>query len=275
MSSEHASDVDPEAVEEDSAAVLFSVFGFDVVLEEAFVSFPWRAGLKRGPVALAVTFVLVFAVAAASGVSGGTIAGTVVYLALIVYGLHGIPVVGGQVPGFLEGVAGPLLDIPVLRGLTLTGPNHGDPVGHLLATLGGRTEAVGHINALPADPSVPIAVYAAIPAVVLVGVGAEFALRYWREVTVDSVAEVARFGAAVAAGYVLVLFVGSFFVTMVGLRGVVLPDRYLTVILGFAYPAVFATVGGLLVYVQQELLSDDDTEGDADAETGGEPEAAP
>jgi hypothetical protein len=257
MSSKHASDVDPEAVEEDTAAVLFSVFGFDIVLEEAFVSFPWRAGLKRGPIAVLTTFVLVFAVAAASGVSGGTIAGTVVYLALIVYGLHGIPVVGGQVPGFLEGVASPLLEIPLLRGLVMTGPNHADPVGHLLATVGGETTSIGHINALPADPSVPIAVYAAIPAVVLVGVGAEFALRYWQDVTVDSVAEVARFGAAVAAGYVLVLFVGSFFVSMVGLRGVVLPDRYLTIILGFAYPAVFATVGGLLVYAQQELLSSD------------------
>jgi len=255
MSSEHASDVDPEAVEEDTTAVLFSVFGFDVVLEEAFVSFPWRAGLKRGPVAALTTFVLVFAVAAASGVSGGTIAGTAAYLALIVYGLHGIPVVGGQVPGFLEGVAGPLLDIPLFRGVVMTGPNHADPVGHLLATLGGETESIGHINALPADPSVPIAVYAAIPALVLVGIGAEFALRYWQDVVIDSVAEVARFGAAVAAGYALVLFAGSFFVTMVGLRGVVLPDRYLTIILGFAYPAVFATVGGLLVYAQQELLS--------------------
>jgi len=266
MSSEHASDVDPEPVEDDTAAVLFSVFGFDVVLEEAFVSFPWRAGLKRGPIALVITFALVFAVAAASGVSGGTVAGTAVYLALVVYGLHGIPVVGGQVPGFLEGVAGPLLEVPVLRGLVLTGPNHADPIGHLLATLAGETGSIGHINALPADPTVPIAVYAAIPAVVLVGVGAEFALRYWRDVTVDSVAEVARFGAAVAAGYVLVLFVGSFFLTMVGVRGLVLPDRYLTVILGFAYPAVFATVGGLLVYAQQELLS-----GDGDDESESEP----
>jgi hypothetical protein len=58
---------------------------------------------------------------------------------------------------------------------------------------------------------------------------------------------------------------------MVGLRGVVLPDRYLTVILGFAYPAVFATVGALLVYVQQELLSSDGgIQSDGDGETSGD-----
>ncbi|MEF8852860.1 MAG: hypothetical protein V5A44_06015 [Haloarculaceae archaeon] len=108
MSSEHASDVEPEAVDEDAAAVLFTVFGFDVVLERAFVSFPWRAGLKRGVVAVLVSYVLV---------------------------------------------------------------------------------------------------------------------------------------------------------SMVGLRGVVVPDRYLALVVGFGYPAVFATVGALLVYVQQEVLASDAGDG--------------
>jgi len=272
MSSEHASEVETEAVEEDATAVLFSVFGFDVVLEEEFVSFPWRAGLKRGPAALVATYVLVLVIAAVSGVEGGNVAGTVIYLALIVYGLHGIPVVAGEVPGFLEGISGTFLEIPLLRGVVMTGPNHGDPVGHLLDTLGGETATTGHIDPLPADPSVPIAVYAAIPALVLVAVGAEFALRYWDDVTVDGPAEVVRFGAAVGAGYVCLLFLGTFLVSMASLRGVVLPDRYLTVVLGFGYPAVFATVGGLGVYVQQELLGGgtDATaaDADADADTG-------
>jgi hypothetical protein len=265
MSSEHASDVDPEAVEDDAAAVLFTVFGFDVVLEEEFVSFPWRAGLKRGPVAVLVSYVLVFLVAAASGVSGGTIVGTAAYLAVVLYGLHGIPVVGTEIPGFLSGVADLVVGIPLLRGFVLTGANHGDPLGHMVATLTSDPQAVGHIDPLPAAPSVPIQVYAAIPALVCVAVGAEFALRYWDEATVDSVTEVARFGAAVAAGYVLVLFVGSFFVSMVGLRGAVIPDRYLTLVVGFGYPAILATVGALFVYVQQEVIASDAGAGEADS----------
>lgn len=266
MSSEHAPEVDAEAVEEDATAVLFSVFGFDVVLEEEFVSFPWRAGLKRGPAALAATYALVFVVAAASGVEGGNVAGTAIYLAMIIYGLHGIPVVPGEVPGFLEGVSATFLEIPLLRGVVMTGPEHADPVGHLLATLGGEAASIGHIDPLPADPSVPIAVYAAIPALVLVAAGAEFALRYWDDVTVDGPAEVVRFGAAVGAGYGCLLFLGTFLVSMSSLQGVVLPDRYLTVVLGFGYPAIFATVGGLGVYVQQEVLASGGTDAAADAD---------
>lgn len=266
MSSEHASDVEPEAVEEDAAAVLFTVFGFDIVLEEEFVSFPWRAGLKRGPVAVVVSYAFVLLVAAASGVSGGTIAGTAAYLAVVLYGLHGIPVVGTDIPGVLAGVSDLVVDIPLLRGFVLGGTDHGDPIGHMIATLTGDPASVGHIDPLPADPSVPIEVYAAIPALVLVVVGAEFALRYWGEATVDSVAEVGRFGAAVAAGYVLVLVAGTFFVSMVGLRGVVIPDRYLTLVVGFGYPAIFATVGALLVYAQQEVIPEESA-GDADADS--------
>ena len=264
MSSEHASDVEPEAVDDEAAAVLFTVFGFDVVLEEEFVSFPWRAGLKRGPVAVLASYVLVLAIAAGSGVSGGTVAGTLAYLAVVLYGLHGIPVVGTEIPGVLEGVADLVVEIPLLRGFVLTGANHGDPLGHVVATLTSDAASVGHIDPLPVDPSVPIEVYAAVPAVVLVAVGAEFALRYWEAATVDSVAEVARFGAAVAAGYVLVLFAGTFFVSMVGLRGVVIPDRYLALVVGFGYPAIFATVGALVVYVQQEVIVRDADEVDAE-----------
>jgi len=264
MSSEHASEVDPEAVEEEAAAVLFTVFGFDVVLEEEFVSFPWRAGLKRGVIALLVSYALVFVVSAASGVSGGTIAGTAAYLAVVLYGLHGIPVTGTEIPGFLSGVADLVVDIPLLRGFVLTGTNHGDPLGHMVATLTSDPLTAGHIDPLPAAPSVPIQVYAAIPVLVCVAVGAEFALRYWGEATVDSVTEVARFGAAVAAGYVLVLFVGTFFVSMVGLRDVVIPDRYLTLVVGFGYPAILATVGALLVYVQQEVIATGADEVDTD-----------
>ncbi len=261
MSSSHAPDVESEVVDDEATDVLFTVFGFDVVLEEEFVSFPWRAGIKRGLVAVLVSYALVFLVAAASGVSGGTVAGTAAYLGVILYGLHGIPVVTTDIPGVLEGVSGLVVDIPLLRGFVLTGANHGDPVGHAMATLTSAPASVGHIDPLPADPTVPVAVYAAIPALVLVVVGAEFALRYWEEATVDSVTEVTRFGAAVAAGYVLVLVAGTFFVSMVGLRGVVVPDRYLTLVVGFGYPAIFATTGALVVYVQQEVVASESARG--------------
>lgn len=251
VSSEHAPDPDAEAVE-GGDAVVASPFGFDIVIEEEFIEFPWRAGMKRAVVALAATYVLVTAIAAASGVSDGPVVGTLVYLGLVVYGLHNIPVAPGEVPGVLEPVAERVVEYPLLRGFVLTGPEHGDPVGHVLAIASGQSESIGHIEALPADPTVPIAVYAAVPMVVLVATGFEFALRYWDEVTVDSVVEVGRFGAAVGAGYVLVLFVGTFFLTSVGLTGVVMPDRYVTLVFGFVYPAVFATVGALLVYAQQE-----------------------
>lgn len=254
MSSEHASDADTEAVEDEAAAVLFSVFGFDVVLEEEFVSFPWRAGLVRAPVAVLATYLLVVLVAASTGISGSDVAGTLAYVAVIVYGLHHVPVARGDVPEVLEPVARHVVEIPALRGFVYTGANHGDPVGHLVGIVSGETGSIGHVNPLPADPTVPIEVYFAIPVVVLVATGYEFALRYWDSVTVDSVLEVGRFGAAVGAGYVLVLFAGTFVVTLVSSVGVVMPDRYVTLVFGSVYPAVLVSVGALLVYAQKRWL---------------------
>lgn len=279
MSSEHAPDVDPavaegdadvpnadvsdaDAVEDRNDRVFVTVFGFDVVLEEEFVEFPWRAGLLRAPAAALVTFLLVLLVAAGSGVSGGTVAGTLAYVAVIGYGLHQIPVVQGEIPEFLPSAAHDIAAIPFLRGFVLTGPNHGNPLRHVIDIASGKTASIGHVNPLPADPTVPIEVYLAIPVVVLVATGYEFALRYWDDVTVDTVLEVGRFGAAVAAGYVLVLFAGTFFVTIVGAAGsfgqqaaVVLPDRYLTVVFGAVYPALFASLGALLVYAQKRWIA--------------------
>jgi len=247
-----------EGGDESGGDLVVLIGGYEIVIEEAFVEFPWRAGIKRGPIAFGVVFVCVALLAAlGGGFGGGTVAGTVAYLLLVIYGLHLIPVVRGSTPEFLQPVAEWLIDIPYLRGFVLYGSDHGRPIRHVSDILAGKTRDIGHINPLPASPNIPIEVYAAVPALVLVAVGAEFALRYWDDVIVDSPIEVPRFGAAVGVGYLLVLFVGSFFVSEVGALGVAVPDRYLTVVFGFVYPAVFATIGATLVYVQQEYLAAD------------------
>lgn len=244
---------------------VYEIAGVEIVLEEEFVEFPWRAGMKRAPVALGTTFAIVLLLAAIGGIGGGSIAGTVVYLVLVIYGLHNIPLTRGTVPDVLDPVAEHLFEIPYLRGFVLTGPNHGDPVGHVVDIATGKTESIGHISSLPSNPTLPIEVYAAVPALVLIAVGIEFALRYWETVTVDTPVELLRFGAAIGLGYVLVLLLGSFLVSSVGLAGILIPDRYVTLIFGFVYPAFFATVGATLVYVQQEYLHSPDA---ADAAAG-------
>ncbi|MFB6151850.1 MAG: hypothetical protein ABEJ40_08605 [Haloarculaceae archaeon] len=256
------------ATGESGGVVLASPFGYDVVVEEEFVEFPWLAGMRRAPVALLVSFAVVFLLAAIGGVGQQSLLRTAVYLVLVLYGLHNIPSVQGRVPEILRPVAEQIGSVPYLRGFVLSGLGHGNPVRHVVDITSGKTESIGHVNVLPSDPTVPIEVYAAVPMLVLVATGFEFALRYWDEVTVDSVVEVGRFGAAVGAGYVLVLFLGSFVFTInSGLFGILLPDRYMTVIFGFVYPAVFVTVGALLVHLQQEVLPAD---GDATGAGSGE-----
>jgi hypothetical protein len=233
-----------------------SVLGVDIVVEEAFATFPWRAGMLRAPLAVGLTVLGVFLVAFVNGFGDGSLLAALVYVVLVVYGLHNIPVMQAAVPGFLEGVAETLIGIPYLRGFVLYGRGHGNPPQHVFDILTGKTESIGHFTILPSNPEIPLVVYGAIPMVVLVAVGYEFAASYWDEVTIDSGLEVFRFGVAIALGYAAVLFVGTFFVSQVTMFGVLIPDRYMTLIFGLGYPFIFASVGAGLVYVQRRVLSD-------------------
>jgi len=258
-----------DATDEGDAVVLTRVFGYDVVLERDFVEFPWRQGIVRGPVAAVVVYVLVFALAALGGsVRWGDIGTTLSYMAFVVYGLHNIPAARGRIPEILEPVATDIVTVPALRGTVLVGPNHGNPFTHLFDIATGKTESIGHINVLPTDPTVPLVVYGAIPLLVFTAVGVEYALRYWDEATVDSPVEVGRFGAAVGLGYAATLFVGTLFLTQVGLFSRLILDRYMTVVFGFVYPAAVVSVGALLVYYQQGM-GDERATGDEERGSGG------
>jgi len=239
--------------------VLASVGGYDVVVEPDLVEFPWRAGMKRAVAAFGVTFVLVFLLAAVGGFGSGPLVDRFALLGIIVYQFHHVAAATGTVPGAVEPAANAVVGVPVLgralRGLFVTGTGHGDPT-HLLDILAGEEATIGHTDlAARSAGDIPIVVYYAIPPLVLAFAGFEFASTHWEEAVVESPVEVTRFGAAVGAGYLLVLLVGTvpFTVEMTSTLAartfVVHPDRYMVLLFGFVYPAFWATVGAGVVYL--------------------------
>ncbi|ELZ29230.1 hypothetical protein C475_03399 [Halosimplex carlsbadense 2-9-1] len=232
-----------------------SVRGTEVVLEGAFVSFPWRAGMARAPSAFLAAFVLTGAVAAIGGFGSGSLQRRFALLGIAVFNAHNIPATTGAVPQLLAPVADPVVAVPgigrLLRGLFTFGTGHAAPVSHVSGIVSGQTAEIGHLNLLTqlGETGVSVVVYYLLAPVALVGAGYEFADSHWADTTTESFAGVARFGLAIAAGYVLVLLVGSVLFTAVSVGGVtILPDRYLLVVYGFAYPTIFATLGAWLVY---------------------------
>lgn len=223
--------------------------------EESFAEFPWRAGMARAPSAFVAVFVLTAAVAAVDGLGSGSLQRRFALLGIAVFNAHNIPATTGTVPQILNPIAEPIVAVPgigrLLRGLFTFGTGHAAPISHVAGIAGGQTAAIGHLDLIAqrGETGVPVVVYYLLAPVALVGAGYEFADSRWAETTTESFAEVARFGLAIAAGYVLVLLVGSvlFTAVLVG-GGTVLPDRYLLVVYGFAYPTVFATLGAWLVY---------------------------
>ncbi|WP_135366201.1 hypothetical protein [Halosimplex halophilum] len=256
MSSEHADDPGGEEASGDRTV---SVLGTEVVLEEAFVAFPWRAGMARAPGAFLAVFVLTAGAAAVGGFGTGSLQRRFALLGIVVFNAHNIPATTGIVPELLTPVADPVIAVPgigrLLRGLFTFGTGHADPLAHVGGIMAGETDEIGHLNliAQQGETDVPAVVYYLLAPVALVGAGYEFADSHWSETTTESFAEVARFGLAIAAGYVVVLLVGSVLFTAVlvsPLAGevTILPDRYLTVVYGFAYPTIFATLGAWVVY---------------------------
>jgi hypothetical protein len=238
-----------------------TVLGVDVVLEAEFVTFPWRAGMKRAPVAFAATFLIALFLASFGGFGSGPLADRFALLGIIVYNVHNIHAATGGVPGLLSGIAQPLSNVPVFwrlfRGAFTVGPQHGSPL-HLLDIVAGETGTIGHTNlAKRSAGEIPLAVYYAIPPVVLTATGYEFADSYWDDAVTDSPLELIRFGLALAAGYLLVLLLGTVVFTveltstLTGQTFIVLPDRYMTVVFGLIYPAAFGTIGAAIVYLQR------------------------
>jgi len=239
-----------------------SVLGMEVVLEEAFVDFPWRAGMARAPVAFVAVFVATGLLASVGGFGSGTLGRRFSLLGLVVFNTHNIPATVGAVPNAFAPVVEPVTGVTgvwrLLRGLFVYGAGHAAPLSHFGGILGGETADIGHLSLVEQqdETDVPTLVYYLLPPLALAGVGYEFADSYWAETTTEAPAEVARFGTAVAAGYLAVLLVGSVLFTAVlysSLSGdvTVLPDRYLVVVFGFAYPAIFATLGAGVVYLQR------------------------
>ncbi|QPV64775.1 hypothetical protein I7X12_09300 [Halosimplex litoreum] len=223
--------------------------------EESFAEFPWRAGMARAPSAFLAVFVMTAAVAAVDGLGSGSLQRRFALLGIAVFNAHNIPATTGAVPQALVPVADPVASIPglgrLLRGLFTFGTGHAAPVSHVGGIVSGRTAAIGHLSLVTQQnqTGVPVVVYYLLAPVALVGAGYEFADSHWAETTTESFAAVARFGLAIAAGYLVVLLVGSvlFTAVLVG-GGTILADRYLLVVYGFAYPTVFATLGAWVVY---------------------------
>ncbi|WP_123536988.1 hypothetical protein [Halosimplex salinum] len=319
MSSEHADGKSAAGTGDGDRSV--SVFGVEVVLEEDFVSFPWRAGLKRGPIVFLVGFAVVSLLSAlASVTAGGSLLGYVgvligtaalfalvsflvglgedaerwhgyagaaallavtallnvvvwngavpfedqfAILGIVTYNAHNIHAVTGLVPDALAPVAEPILAVPVvgrlLQGLFAIGQNHSAPVAHLIETAGGATGTIGHVNMIEQQTTqVPKLLYYLVPVAVLIGAGHEFAETHWEAAATDSPIEVARFGLAVGLGYVATLLAGTVAFTYRGQSPLnpqvytVMPDRYLTLVFGFVYPAVLVSVGAAIVYLRRE-----------------------
>lgn len=242
---------------------VFSIAGQEVVVEEEFVTFPWRAGVVRAAVAFAVTGVLVLLVASVGGLGSGPLVDQLSLIGLVTYNAHSVPAATGTIPSVVVPVAEAVVGLPVLgravRGLFVVGQNHAAPLTHFPDIVAGKTGTIGHVNfiAQQGRTEIPSVVYYLIPVVVLVATGWEFAASHWDETTTDSPLEVTRFGLALAVGYVAAMLVGTVLVTVQMVSPlssqvfVVLPDRYLTVVFGVAYPAILGSVGAGVVYLQR------------------------
>lgn len=255
MSHEHTADGGDDA--DGDRAV--SVLGVAVVIEEDFVAFPWRAGFVRGPVAFGVTGLLVLLVASLGGLGTGPLVDQLSLVGLVVYNAHNVPAATGLVPGAVTPVAEAVVGVPVLgralRGLFVVGQNHAAPASHVLDVFGGKSGTIGHVNFIAQQDQTEV------PA------GWEFAVTHWDEAATDSPVEVTRFGLALAVGYAAAMLLGTVLVTVQmasplqpGTLFTVLPDRYLTAVFGFVYPAVLGSVGAGIVYVQLAGTSTADSE---------------
>lgn len=260
MTAEHVEE--PAGEDTESGERTVSVLGMEVVVEEAFVDFPWRAGMVRAPVAFVAVFTLTGLLAAVGGFGSGTFGRRFSLLGLVVFNTHNVPATVGSIPNALAAVAEPVVGVTgvgrLLRGLFSYGVEHGTPLSHAGGIVGGETDSIGHLSLIEqqGDTDVPTLLYYLLPPLALAGVGYEFADSYWGETATEALPEVARFGVAIAVGYVATLLVGSVLFTAVlssPLSGevIVLADRYLLVVFGFAYPAIFATLGAGVVYLQR------------------------
>jgi hypothetical protein len=267
VSAEHTTDDGTEAAGESGDRVL-DVLGFEVVIEEDFVTFPWRAGIVRAPVAFAAVWALVFVLAALPGLDAEVgFVDQLSIIGIVSFNAHNIPAATALVPGAVTPVAEPVLGVPVvgrlLRGLFVVGQNHAAPVAHFLDIAGGESGTIGHVNFIEQqDTQVPALIYYLVPVAALVGAGYEFAATYWDRAATDSPLEVTRFGIAIGVGYVLTLLAGTVLFTIettspLSLQVfIVLPDRYLTLVFGFVYPAVLGSLGAAVVYVRRDVLDD-------------------
>lgn len=263
MTSERT-DRETAAEEEESAGDrVVSVAGTDVVIEEDLIAFPWRAGIRRAPAAFGATLLALLALIAATGGLGDVpVADQLASVGVVAYNAHNIHAAVGNVPGFLmpavEVVSKESAIFRPLRGLFTVGTDHGKPLDHLLGILSGETGAIGHVNLIEqqGDTTIPKPVYYLLPIGVLVATGYEFAARYWDQAATDSPLEVVRFGVAIGIGYVATLLVGTLPFTLemqsalVQGTFLVFPDRFMVVIFGFFYPAVFASLGAGIVYLR-------------------------
>jgi hypothetical protein len=298
------------------------ILGVEVVIEADFVTFPWRAGIRRAPLAFLASFALVallsaFASVAADGtpleylgvvvvavgivgllgyltglgsratrwhgLAGGAgllvavallniVVGTgqvpfadqFAILAIITYNAHNIHAATGLVPGVLAPVADPVAGVPVLgrllQGLVAVGQDHAAPLTHVTGIAGGETTTIGHVNLLEQQGTrVPKLLYYLVPVAALAGSGYEYARTHWENAASDAALEMVRFGIALGLGYVATLLVGTVVFTYKGQSPLdpqvytVMPDRYLTVVFGFVYPAVLVSLGAAIVYIRREL----------------------
>lgn len=262
--SEHAAaDGADEASDGDRVVELL---GVEVVVEEDFVAFPWRAGVRRAPVAFAAVYVLVFLLAAVGGFGGRSPpVDQLATVGIVAFNAHNIPAATALVPSAVAPVAEAVIGVPVvgrlLRGLFVVGQDHAAPAAHLVDVAAGKTGVVGHVNLIEqqAATDVPAVLYYLVPVAVLVGAGYAFAATHWEDAATDSPLEVTRFGVALGLGYVATLLVGTVVFTIQSASPLspqvftVLPDRYLTVVFGFVYPAVLGSVGAGIVYLRREV----------------------
>lgn len=318
MSSEHAGADGADEPSEGDRVV--DLLGLEVVIEEDFVTFPWRAGVARAPVAFALAYATVALLSAVASLGSVSVVGSLAVLGvavafvalvahlvglgsdatrvhgvgsvaallsmvlvltwatrsgaipfedqlailgIVTYNTHHVHAATGLVPESFAPVADPVLALPVvgrlLQGLFAVGQNHAAPVAHFLDVAAGETGTIGHVNLIEQqETSVPKLLYYLVPVGVLGGVGYEFARTHWENAATDSVLEMSRFGIAVGLGYVGTLLAGTVVFTYHGQSPLnpqvftVMPDRYVTLVFGFVYPAILVSLGATVVYLQRE-----------------------